>query len=244
MKTLSIRIDRPSTTFPGFQVRKSPQAKSRRAKGEFRGTVLIADDHDLYRTALVQVLRRYLKINRILEAVSFAEVLEHLKQENPTLAIVDLGMPGLSSPKDIARMRLLRPDALVVVLSASDRRKDILEALSAGVHGYIVKSERTDQLIGRLRHILSGEVYVPPILAELPSHAEVTLTIRQRQVLKGVVEGKANRQIANALSIAEGTVKLHLAALFRVLGATNRAHVAALGKHLVDRNGEEKRGTG
>ena len=145
------------------------QVKSRRAKGEFRGTVLIADDHDLYRMALVQVLRRYLKMNRILEAASFAEVLEHLRQENPTLAIVDLGMPGLSSAKDIARMRLLRPDALVVVLSASDRRKDILEALSAGVHGYIVKSERADQLIGRLRHILSGEIYVPPILAELPS---------------------------------------------------------------------------
>ena len=137
---------------------------------EFRGTVLVADDHAVFRIGLMQLLKHHLKAKRVLKATSFAEVIEHLNQKDVTLAILDLGIPGLSSPKDIAQMRLLRPDAHVVVLSASDRREDILEALSAGVHGYIVKSQKTDGLIDRLRYILSGEIYVPPILAELPLH--------------------------------------------------------------------------
>ena len=208
-----------------------------RAKGDFQGTVLIADDHVVLRIGLAQLLQQRLKVKRFLEASSFAEAIEHLKQKDVTLAIVDLGMPGLTAPKDIAKMRLLRPDVLVVVLSASDRREDIVEALSAGVHGYIVKSQKTDHLIDRLRYILSGEVYVPPILAEHANRSsrpgERPLTSRQRQVLEGLVAGKSNKDIAQALNIAEGTVKLHLAGLFRLLGATNRAHAAALGKQLI-----------
>jgi DNA-binding NarL/FixJ family response regulator len=218
-----------------------------RTKDDFQGTVLIADDHEIFRIGLVQLLRRSLKVRRFLEAECFAEAIEHLKQIDVTLAIVDLRMPGLSGPKDIARMRLLRPDAQIVVLSASDCRKDILAALSVGVHGYIVKSQHTEQLIDKLHYILSGEIYVPPILAEwtpeLTEGMEPTravepvqkyLSSRQREVLKGLVEGKSNKEIAQALNVAEGTVKMHLAALFRVLGATNRAHAAALGQQLID----------
>jgi DNA-binding NarL/FixJ family response regulator len=145
--------------------RRYSQAKSGRAKDEFRGTVLIADDHAVFRMGLVQLLQRDLKVKRFLQATSFAEVIERLKQKDVTLAILDLGIPGLGVPTDIAQVRRLRPDALVVVLSASERREDILEALSAGVHGYIVKSQ-TDGLVARLRYVLSGEIYVPPILAE------------------------------------------------------------------------------
>jgi len=99
-------------------------------------------------------------------------------------------------------------------------------------------------LIERLRYILGGEIYVPPILAEQPpekgGRLEVSrspmqsLSARQRQVLMGLVEGKSNKEIAQALNVAEGTVKMHLAALFRVLGATNRAHAVAMGKQLID----------
>jgi DNA-binding NarL/FixJ family response regulator len=216
-----------------------------RAKSKFQGTVLVADDHEVFRIGLVQLLRRRLKVTSFLEAEVFAEVIRHLKETNPTLAIIDLRMPGLSDPKDFVRMRLLRPDTRIVVLSASDSREDILGALTAGVHGYIIKSQHTDQLIDRLRYVLSGEIYVPPVLAEQPPQpkrmeancgvepVQKALSSRQRQVLKGLVEGKSNKQIAQALNVAEGTVKMHLAALFRVLGATNRAHAAALGKQYI-----------
>jgi len=215
-----------------------------RSSCEFRGTVLIADDHQVFRMGLAQLLRRHLKVKKFLEAGCFAEAMEHLQNKDLTLAIVDLRMPGLAGPKGIAQMRQRRPEAQIVVLSASDCREDILGALAAGVHGYIVKSQQTNQLIDRLRYILSGEIYVPPILAELaetgptPEVGRVqpmqSLSHRQRQVLMGLVEGKSNKEIAQALNVAEGTVKMHLAALFRVLGATNRAHAVAMGKQHID----------
>lgn len=214
------------------------------AKSDFQGTILIADDHAVFRIGLVQLLRRSLKAKRFLQAESFAQTLEHLRDRDVTLAILDLRMPDLAGPQEITRMRLLRPDVQVVVLSGHDSRPDILQALSAGAHGYIVKSQNTKQLIDRLRYVLSGEIYVPAILAELPPASAKAakpasaperkpLSGRQQQVLKGLVEGKSNKEIARSLSVAEGTVKIHLAALFRVLGAANRAHAAALGKQLL-----------
>jgi DNA-binding NarL/FixJ family response regulator len=214
------------------------------AKRNFHGTVLIADDHAVFRLGLVQLLRRHLKVKKFFEAECFAQVVEHLKERDVSLTILDLGMPGFSGPQEITQMRLLRPDALVVVLSASDSRKDILEALSAGAHGYIVKNQNMSQLLERLRHVLSGEIYVPAVLAELlPVPVEATelnsqpeqkaLSSRQREVLKGLIEGKSNKEIARSLNVAEGTVKIHLAALFRILGATNRAHAVAIGKQLI-----------
>jgi DNA-binding NarL/FixJ family response regulator len=208
------------------------------AQRDFQGTVLVADDHAVFRIGLVALLRSSLKIKRFLEADSFAEVIGHLKDEDLALAIIDLRMPGITGAKDLARLRRQRPDVQLVVVSASDSRDDILQALAAGAHGYIVKNEHTDQLIDRLLYILSGEIYVPPILAELPAEVAVQratkrLSSRQHQVLKGLVEGKSNKEIAKGLNVAEGTVKMHLAALYRVLGATNRAHAAALGKQLI-----------
>ena len=217
-----------------------------RRESEFQGTILIADDHEIFRLGLVQLLRRSLKVKRFLQAACFAQVVEHLSDEDVALVILDLKMPGLTAPTEIRRLRLLRPDARIVVLSGSECREDILGSLSAGAHGYIVKNQQTDQLIRRFRDILSGEMYVPASLAEsLPEASEATaaepvaqllkteLSKRQRQVLKGLIEGKSNKGIAQALNIAEGTVKIHLAALFRILGAANRAHAVALGKQLV-----------
>ena len=216
-----------------------------RRTGEFQGTVLIADDHEIFRFGLVQLMRRSLKVKRFLQAASFAEVLEHLRDMDVSLLILDLKMPGLTASTEIRRLRLLRPDARMVVLSGSESREDILGCLSAGAHGYIVKNQQTDQLISRLRYILSGEIYIPASLADLiPKTSEapsepvvellkIDLSKRQRQVLKGLIEGKSNKEIAQGLNIAEGTVKIHLAALFRLLGAANRAHAVALGKQLV-----------
>lgn len=216
-----------------------------RAKSEFRGSVLIADDHAVYRIGLMRLLQLRLGVTRFLEAELFEQTLDLLKDRDLALAIVDLRMPDLAGPREIARVRATRPDIRVVVLSGSDARQDILDALWAGVHGYIIKTEPLDQLIGRLRSILSGEIYVPPVLAELPPQprhephpegsvlARAHLSDRQLQVLSGLVEGKSNKEIARALNVAEGTVKAHLATLFKTLGAHNRAHAAALGRALI-----------
>lgn len=222
----------------------------REAKAAFKGTILVADDHQLVRSALVQLLRRHLRPRRILEAEQFEQVIAHLETRDIALAIVDLGMPGLTGAADLKRMRQLQPNARMMVLSGSQAQADILDVLKAGMHGYVIKSQRSQELIAKVRHVLSGEIYVPPLLADLAldsdrsaasradaeagsaaqSQARASLTQRQMQVLEGIVGGKSNKQIAQRLSIAEGTVKMHLAGLLRVLGASNRAHAAALGK--------------
>jgi DNA-binding NarL/FixJ family response regulator len=211
----------------------------------FTGSILIADDHAVFRYGLSLLLREAFGPATIIEAGRFEEGLERLDDPDITLAIFDLGMPGLASPRDLAIVRRRRPEICVVVLSASESRHDMLEALAAGVHGYIIKSHSTDAMIAHLRYVLSGEIYVPPILAQLPPAAIETktenvpagsvgeLSERQVQVLKGLVEGKSNKEIAQELRLSEGTVKMHIAALFRQLGAANRTHAAALGKRLL-----------
>jgi DNA-binding NarL/FixJ family response regulator len=216
------------------------------AKPEFQGAVLIADDHAVFRMGLMQLLQRRLKVTKFCEAGCFDEVLHLVESQAPSLALIDLRMPGLSGPGEIARVRALRPDTRVVVLSGSDAREDILDALSAGVHGYLVKTQPLDQLVDRLRYILSGEIYVPPVLAELPAALDAgrggrsaappgraKFSHRQLQVLGALVEGKSNREIAKALNVAEGTVKAHLAGLYKALGVSNRTRAAALGKQFV-----------
>jgi DNA-binding NarL/FixJ family response regulator len=212
----------------------------------FVGSILIADDHAVYRYGLALVLRHAFGAAKIIEAERFEQGLERLDEPDLTLAIFDLGMPGLSGPHELEVVRRRRPEVRVVVLSASESRHDILTALAAGVHGYIIKSHSTDAMIGNLRHILSGEIYVPPLLAQLPppavetlrpaSQAQGVLTAlseRQLQVLRGLVEGRSNKEIAHDLQLSEGTVKMHIASLFRQLGAANRTHAAALGKKLL-----------
>lgn len=218
---------------------------------QIEGSVLVADDHAVLRYGLIQLLRNDLGIATAYEAGNFQEALALVAETDLVLAIFDLGMPGLTSPRDLAEVRRLRPDVRVVVLSGSEDRMDILAALDAGVHGYIVKSDRMDLMVERLTYIMSGEIYVPAVLAEQPSTDKAPppaapngahtlggsphpLSDRQRQVLEGLVMGLSNKQIARELKLAEGTVKMHIGALFRALGASNRAHAAALGKKLLD----------
>jgi DNA-binding NarL/FixJ family response regulator len=213
----------------------------------FSGTVLIADDHEVYRFGLSRLLHTSLGAERVLEADRFEVALECLDATDLKLAIFDLTMPGLDSPHDLAKVRQARPDVTLVALTASDCREDMLAVLAAGAHGYILKSESSDLLLERLQHVLAGEVYVPASLTHLApaperdptglrNNIEVTsrLTERQVQVLRCLLAGKSNKEIGRELSLSSSTVKQHLVAIFRALGAQNRAHAAALARQLLD----------
>ena len=204
-------------------------------------TVLIADDHEVIRFGLGQVVGKELKCASVLEAARFEDVIGQLGNPDIFLAIIDLKMPGLDSPKDLAKIRRQWPSVRVVVLSGSEDRADILACLEAGVHGYILKSERSEMVIEHLRFVLDGNIYVPPMLADLPSTANgrvrpglaqaaaaSSLTPRQRDVLQLISEGLSNKEIGTRLTLAEGTVKLHVAAVLRAIGVANRAHAAAV----------------
>lgn len=217
------------------------------------GTILVADDHEVVRYGLVQLLRRELGPRQVIEASGFEEVEKAMGRDDLKLVICDLTMPGLDGPQQLASLRRRRPEVKLVVLSGNEERQTVLDALAAGVHGYFLKSSDNTRFIERLNYVLGGEIYVPPLVAAVhavraPTRADgertaqqvvapangTKLSARQKEVLRGLVRGLSNKEIARELRLAEGTVKMHVGAVLRVLGASNRAHAAAMGQHLLD----------
>ena len=212
-----------------------------------QNALLIADDDEYFRFVLRTIATDDLGFLEVIETASLDEAIEQLsKRPDITLALIDLIMPGMESAASLRAIRECFDHLKVVVVSSSNRREDILMALKSGVHGYITKELGAKELVGALRQILDGRIFVPPSIAILPRDpagqetvlraiptqlsANVSgLTPRQRDVLALVVEGKSNKEIARALSLGEGTVKVHMSALFRSLRVTNRASAAVAG---------------
>jgi DNA-binding NarL/FixJ family response regulator len=202
-------------------------------------TVLIADDHELFRSGMKQLLVDVLQAEDVREAESMDRALEILTNEGAgDLILVDWRMPGMSGAESLAALRDGFPEAKVAVISAWEERADILAALGAGVHGYIPKSLASAQIAAALQGILEGRIFVPPAMGKREGGGGENiggafkldvdkLTLRQRDVLQELLKGQASKEIARTLDIAEGTVKIHLAAIYRALGVRTRAEAIA-----------------
>lgn len=209
---------------------------------------IIADDHELFRVALSSILKTRLGFAKVVETTSLGHALKRLDDTRATLALFDLNMPGMDTASSLLAVRRCFPDVLVTVVSGSTARRDILLALEAGVHGYVPKTLGIDEITSALRMVLEGGIYVPPSLALVGSTAEppaprtlgpapegnanrasASLTYRQGEVLALLTQGKSNKEISRELGLGEGTVKVHMAALFRALGVSSRAAAAAVG---------------
>lgn len=226
----------------------------KRSQGEkIGGAVLVADDHEITRFGMVLLVRRSLGPSQVLQATCFKEVLSALDTAELKLVVCDLVMPGLTSPSQLALIRQRRPEVKLVVLSGMDDRASVLGALEAGVHGYLLKTASSEDNLDHIRHVLAGEIYVPPLVAMLSSppaeqiapapdvvpdlepemDLDVRLSPRQVQVLEGLVRGLSNKEIGRELELAEGTIKMHVGAVLRALNAGNRARAAAIGQRLL-----------
>jgi len=197
---------------------------------------LVADDHELFRSGLKQLLIDVLGAEDVREAETLDQAIETLTAEGAgDLILVDLRMPGLSGAEDLAALRDGFPDAKVVVVSAWEERAEIIAALSAGVHGYVPKSLSSAEIAGALKAVLDGQIFVPATLGKRDQNEPVRslrdgedkLTTRQKEVLNELLKGQASKEIARTLDIAEGTVKIHLAAIYRALGVRTRAEAIA-----------------
>jgi DNA-binding NarL/FixJ family response regulator len=201
--------------------------------------VLIADDHELFRSGLKQLLIDELSADDVREAETLDQAIELLTIEGAVdLILVDLRMPGMSGAEALAALRDGFPEAKVAVVSAWEERAEILSALGAGVHGYVPKSLPSAEIANALRSILAGNIFVPPAIGKREPGASLDpvapaasasdkLTIRQKEVLNELLKGQASKEIARTLDIAEGTVKIHLAAIYRALGVRTRAEAIA-----------------
>jgi DNA-binding NarL/FixJ family response regulator len=212
-----------------------------------RETVLIADDHSLYRTGLSFLLKDKLGFSSVIEAATFDAALDRLSEPAKIdLALFDLSMPGISGPESLSVVKETYPGLRVAIVSGSEERNDVLRTVATGLSGYVPKSLPDDEIVGALQDILDGRIYVPRFMTSGSASGDKTAAIgsvemqgdpgggavtkpispRQRDVLDCVRRGLSNKEIARELEIAEGTVKIHLAALFSHFGARNRTELA------------------
>lgn len=203
-------------------------------------SALIVDDHELFRGGLKLLLLDVGGIGVVDEVGSFDEAYEAvIRGLTPDLVTFDLSMPGLSGLEGLSAIIEALPAARVVVMAGSEARADILGALGAGAHGYIPKSLPAEQAAEAIQQVLSGQIYAPSALqraarmAPAPVPAPTTplngfpFTSRQRSVVDLLLTGAPTRKIASKLGLAEGTVKIHLAAIYRIVGVNSRAEVIA-----------------
>ena len=210
---------------------------------------LIADDHGLFRTGLSLLLKDRLGAKEIIEVSDFDDAIDRLASEpDIKLALFDLSMPGMSGPESLVAVKETYPDVRIAVVSASDDRDHVLAAILIGLHGYIPKSLPEEEIVRALQQICAGRVYVPPLKiasagqpnrtgsdaepnGPAPAAVEFSiddLTPRQRDVVRCILRGRSNKEIARELDIAEGTVKVHLGVLFAKFAARNRTELATL----------------
>ena len=212
--------------------------------------ILVADDHALFRAGLRHLLKDSGTRLRIDEARDYEETARLLSEiEHLDLLLLDLNMPGMEGFASVHQLCQQAPDVPVVVVSVRDRADDVRQALDAGAMGYIPKSSTPEIMVGALRLVLSGGVYLPPNLLSEPAGAGSgrddgakdrkaslldRLTPRQRDVLALLAEGKSNKQIADSLGLAPGTVKIHISRILRAFGVQNRTQAVITAAALLD----------
>jgi DNA-binding NarL/FixJ family response regulator len=201
--------------------------------------ILVCDDHALFRDGLARVLVDLDPEAELLEADSAAEALKRVAAHPELdLVLLDLQLPDADGLSVLEQVGERFPVVPVVVVSSSERPEDVRSALDKGALGFIPKSTRGEVLLGALKLVLSGGVYVPPLMMEAVSQAEpshtprerasrsdgaAALTDRQLEVLRLVGRGLTNREIGEVLGIGAATVKTHTLAIYAALDVTNRA---------------------
>jgi len=205
--------------------------------------VAIADDHELMRRGLREVLREYSEFEVVGEAANADEALELVRTQNPDVILVDVNMPG-DGMDAVQRIRTLNSNVKIVVLTIYDSLANVQTAMKNGAFGYVLKGVGGNELVSALRSVHDGQKHVSPELGarllsntsddphllpkEIASIAPQisTLTEREEQILDLIGIGQNNLEIAGKLNLSEATIKHYITPLFRKLRVKNRTEAA------------------
>ena len=197
--------------------------------------VLIADDHELVLDTLVAFIQAAGGIE-VVTAPDFDPAAARIKAEGPfDLVLLDLNMPGMNGLKGLEAAIAMDGVEQVALLTGDASRALAEQALELGAAGFVPKTLSAKSLVNAIRFMAMGEQYLPAgfMTAEEPQSKHPLaqkLTDRERQVLKGLTEGKANKEIARDLELSEPTIKLHVKTLYRKVGASNRTQAALIAR--------------
>ncbi|MBE6445432.1 MAG: response regulator transcription factor [Alphaproteobacteria bacterium] len=205
--------------------------------------ILIADDHELFLKGLELILHDFDQNMTIVSAKNYTEVFEKIKDNKGfDLVLTDLAMPGSDWLEAIEFIHKTLPETPIIILSAVFEKEIVQKTIEIGAAGYIPKTSSNAVIISAVNLVLSGGVYIPPELLQATKQNEFDLlkqvenitedqsssekikilSPRQIDVIRLIAQGKANKQIAYELGLTEGTVKLHVTAILKILNVYNR----------------------
>ncbi len=214
---------------------------------------MIADDHELFLKGLEMILTDYNPEVKLVSAKDYNELFSIIEKERDfNLILTDLAMPGSRWLDAVKKIHAALPETPIIILSAVFDREIVQKTIELGAAGYIPKTSSNAVILSAVNLVLSGGVYIPPELLkdtsqnefdllkqveEIPSSQDVKekvkiLSPRQIDVLKLISQGKSNKQIAYELGLTEGTVKLHVTAILKLLNVYNRTGAVVEATHL------------
>ncbi|WP_445401858.1 response regulator [Zobellella sp. An-6] len=195
-------------------------------------TLLLIDDHAMFRTGLGLILSSHPDLGLLSEAGSVQEALALHEAE---LILLDIGLPGINGLDGILLLQQRFPRAAILMLSASDDPAHVQHARHKGARGFISKAADAETIVQAISALVRGERYFPGLEPTAPPFEGATLTARQLEVLSLLCEGKSNKAIARILGAAENTVRVHVSAILAVLRVSSRteAVVAARARGII-----------
>ena len=190
--------------------------------------ILVAEDHLVARIGISAIINRQPDMVVVAGAVNGRQAVERFREHQPDVTLLDIRMPLMSGVEAAIAIRAEFPHARLIALTSHEGDEDIRRALAAGIQAYLTKHVLRDELLKTIRIVYAGRTYLPPPLAEAlaAQQAEHPLTEREIQVLELIVRGLANKQIAYALNISEGTAKNHVKSILGKLGVVDRTQAA------------------
>jgi DNA-binding NarL/FixJ family response regulator len=192
--------------------------------------VLAVDDHPLVRKGIASILANESDMQLVAEAGSGREAVDLFRQHHPDVTLMDLRMPEMDGVQATQAIRKEFPEARIIALTSYDGDQDIYRALEAGVRGYMLKEMVHTDVLRAIRTVHSGKRLMPQEVAERLSEyfPQVALTPREVEVLGFVARGLANKEIAELLGTASGTIKMHIQNILEKLGASDRTHAVTI----------------
>ena len=186
--------------------------------------LMLVDDHYLVRVGLSSVIALEPDMRVCAEAATGHQAIELFRSDRPDVTLMDLRLPDLSGTEAIRTIRVEFPQARIIALSTFAGDEEIHMALEAGALAYLVKTVQPEELVDTIRKAAAGQRHVPPELAaRLAARSPRShLSPRELEVIKLMIQGKRNREIALHLAITEGTVKIHVSNVLAKLGVTDR----------------------
>ena len=200
--------------------------------------IMLVDDHSIVRKGLGLILDAEPDMTVIGQADNGADAVDRIRSLRPDVTLMDLKMNGMSGVEAVSAVRADFPSARMIMLSTYDRDDDIYRSIRAGAMGYLVKDTPSDEILDAIRNVHAGRKYFPPLVSEKLAERLTMpeLSERETEVLRLMTAGQSNKEIANSLTLAIGTVKCHVNSILAKLGADDRtqAVVTALKKGLTD----------